>query len=98
MENLSQSTILEILRSEKKTLEETFGVTKIALFGSFARNEQHAESDVDILIEAKIHRIRNRLGLKKYLEEKFNRKVDVGYFSSVRSYIMNYIEEDMIYA
>ena len=32
------------------TLDERFGISKIALFGSYARDEANGESDVDLVI------------------------------------------------
>ena len=85
--------------AQKQALfKKKFGVTKIALFGSFARDEQRKKSDIDILIDMKIHNFRKRLGLRDFLEEKFQRKVDVLYFDAVRKFIMRNIQEDIVYA
>lgn len=98
MIQLDQQIILDYLRKNKDFLEKEFGVTKIALFGSFARDEAHQESDIDLLIETKIPSYFNRHNLKEHLESHFNRKVDIGYFNSVRVFIRLRIEKDLIYA
>ncbi len=98
MDKLDQQMILEYLRSNKNFFESKFGVTKIALFGSFARDEAHGESDIDLLIEVKHKSFKNRFYLKEHLENKFKRKVDITYFSSVRLFIRTHIEKDLVYA
>ena len=40
---------LTLLRAHKATLEQRFGVTELALYGSFARDQAADDSDVDIL-------------------------------------------------
>jgi uncharacterized protein len=45
-----RADILRALR-EARTLLETFGVAKVSLFGSFARDEANESSDVDLLVE-----------------------------------------------
>lgn len=47
----TQDEIINFLRNNRKLLLEKYHITKIGLFGSFARNEQQANSDVDLLIE-----------------------------------------------
>lgn len=98
MKTLKQQQILLYLREQKDFLESEFGVTKIALFGSFARDEAHFDSDIDLLIECNIHTYSNRYSLKEHLEEVFGRKVDVMYFDGVRSYYRQFIDRDLIYA
>ncbi len=43
--------IVGILRRAKPELARDFGVTRIAVFGSYARGEQRDGSDVDVLVE-----------------------------------------------
>lgn len=42
--------ILKALRDSRATLE-AFGVARLSLFGSFARDEGRDDSDVDLLVE-----------------------------------------------
>ena len=42
--------VLAALRAHKAVLVERFGVAGLALFGSFARGEAGADSDIDILV------------------------------------------------
>lgn len=96
--NLTKQEILSFLRKHKTFLEKRYGVTKIALFGSYAREDQTETSDIDLLIEAKEHDFDNRYDLKEFLENAFNRKVDVCYFDCVRKFIMHRIQEELAYA
>ena len=47
---LSSNEIIQLLRENKSYLSSHFHCTEIGLFGSFARNEQTEESDIDILV------------------------------------------------
>ena len=73
----TKKMITDALRGIFPYLTGTFGVRKIALFGSFAAGTPRAESDVDLLVE-----LDRPLGLRfmdmaDYLEEKLGRKVDI---------------------
>lgn len=46
----TKENILKKLNSKKATLSK-FGVRNVGLFGSYSRNEQHQESDIDLLID-----------------------------------------------
>jgi len=96
--NLNKDQILNFLRENKNTLEKEFGVTKIALFGSYARGEADINSDIDFLIEVRKKDFRKRFYLKEFLEKNFNRNVDVGYFDSLKKFIRKKVEEELIYA
>ena len=48
---LTREDILKILRDNKERFAEKYGVTKIGLFGSFARGEATEQSDVDVCVE-----------------------------------------------
>jgi uncharacterized protein len=98
VEVLTKSEIITFLRKQKPYLKKEFGVTKIALFGSYARDEQTLSSDIDLLIELKICDFRKRLRLRDYLESKLNKKVDLLYFDGVRKFVMRNILKDIVYA
>ncbi len=48
---MDKQFILQKLRSLKPTLHEKYGVNELALFGSYSRDEQTKESDIDIMID-----------------------------------------------
>jgi hypothetical protein len=87
-----------ILKQHKKELEEKYKVKRIAIFGSYIRNEQRNESDVDILVE-----FREPVGflffhLAEYLEAILNVKVDLATLDAIRPNRRKYIMENLIYA
>ncbi|MCK5428290.1 MAG: nucleotidyltransferase domain-containing protein, partial [Anaerolineales bacterium] len=54
MYNKSMRTLDEIkriLQDQKPYLAQRYGVTVIGVFGSYVRNEQRTDSDIDILVE-----------------------------------------------
>ena len=69
--------ILDILRVFKANNAEKYGIESLALFGSFARNEQKPDSDVDILISLKAPSLYLYAGIKGNLESILCREVDV---------------------
>jgi len=94
---MTQAIILDFLRSHKSELKTEYGLTKIGLFGSYAKNSAHSESDIDIVIEAKKHDFFMREDLKEYLENVFNKKVDIGYLDSIRKFYRDKIDKDVVY-
>jgi uncharacterized protein len=72
----------EIIRTLKEREAElrAQGVTHAAVFGSFARNEQTPDSDIDILVDldpAVVATIFDYAGLKDYVSGLFQGSVDV---------------------
>jgi predicted nucleotidyltransferase len=47
----TREEILSVLTKHRGELEKRFKVTRLGLFGSYARDEQLADSDVDILVD-----------------------------------------------
>jgi len=47
----TQKDILEFLSQNRNYFKDRFHIVKIGLFGSFARNEQHRYSDIDLVVE-----------------------------------------------
>ena len=74
----SKSEVFALLREHKSMMIE-LGVSKIGIFGSFARDEATPDSDVDVLVEFHPYRktFDNFMELSFFLEDVFQRRVDV---------------------
>ncbi len=72
--------ILKYLLSNKERYKREYHLTKIGVFGSFSRNEENPNSDIDLIIEFEkdtknIFDIKYRI--KNEIETKFNLNVDI---------------------
>jgi predicted nucleotidyltransferase len=98
---LTQKNILNYLSENKILFREQFHIVKIGVFGSFARNEQNPDSDVDILIELEDN-VSNVFDLKWTLRElltkQFQREVDICNTKHIKPYAKEFILKDAIYA
>jgi uncharacterized protein len=95
---MNKIEILDFLKQHKQELQEKFGLQKIGLFGSYARNEQTADSDIDLAVEIESNnKFRSFFSLKLYLEENLHHKVDLGIESSLKPIAKRYIQKDIIY-
>ena len=59
------------------SLGRKFGAAKVSLFGSYARNEATADSDIDILLDKGSIRGMQVLDFQEELSKKLGKKVDV---------------------
>ena len=95
---MSRAGTLALLREHKPVLAERFGVGELALFGSTARDEAGPGSDVDILVTLPEARGWSGYGeVLRYLEELFDRSVDLVVEPEVRAELRPYIEADAVY-
>jgi uncharacterized protein len=75
---MNAQDIINKLVELKPTLIERYHVKEISLFGSFVRKEQSEDSDIDILAEFDNNAdLFDLIGLELYLEDIFEREVDV---------------------
>ncbi len=91
--------IKEILKKHSKELKEKFGIKELGIFGSFVREEQKENSDIDILVEFKeeYKTFDNYMDLKFYLEELLNIKVDLISKTALKPSLKSYILEEVVY-
>lgn len=71
-------------------------VERVWLFGSFARDDQQNDSDIDVLVELDFSQ---PIGLEYVhwwmdLEKQLNRKVDLVCEGTVSKYVLPYVEQD----
>jgi predicted nucleotidyltransferase len=68
---------LSVLRRFAAEHGAEYGITRIGIFGSVARDEQTSESDLDVLVEAPVLGLFSLAGIKRQLEDIFGIPVDV---------------------
>jgi predicted nucleotidyltransferase len=81
----------------KPELLRKYPIKSLAIFGSFARNEQSVSSDLDLVVE-----FTERVGMKfirlgDELEEKLGIKVDLVSKNGVKKAYFDSIKDDLIY-
>jgi len=82
---MNRDEVLDILQAHKTALADRFGVTGLALYGSFARDQATPESDIDILVEFDTAPDwRRYFGAKFHLEDLLARTVDLAAAGEVR--------------
>ena len=77
MQNLNKENIIEFIRKNKTFLHDKYGVLSIGLMGSYARDEQTADSDIDFIVEFDVEDYSNMVALAVFLEDEFGRRVDI---------------------
>ena len=94
---MNRDNVLNVLRAHKATLAQRFGVTELALFGSFARDQATDDSDVDILVRFDVPPNWQRyFGTQGYLEDLLGRPVDLATNQDLRVEIRPYVEREVI--
>jgi len=95
---MTKSDIIQFLQTHKKELNEKYGLVKIGLFGSYAKDCFSDESDIDIYVEFKEKKFRYIAGAWNYLEENLGKKVDLFYpHKNMRQALKDSIEKEIIY-
>lgn len=92
--------ILTYLVNNKELFYEQFNVIKIGIFGSFARNEQTENSDIDIIIEMPRGTddiFEKKLQLKEMLKNHFHREIDICRERAIKPLFREMILKDAIY-
>ena len=95
---MTRDDVLDLLRAHKAVLAERFGVSELALYGSFARDQATDNSDVDILVQFEAPPDwRRYFGAQFYLEDLLERHVDFAMDEELRAEFRPYVERDLTY-
>ncbi|MGD9719212.1 MAG: nucleotidyltransferase family protein [Sulfurimonadaceae bacterium] len=74
---MHKEQILEYLKNHKDEFFKKYQITKLALFGSFAKETNKQDSDIDIAIDTKLSDYFLLYDFKEGLEKAFGTKVDI---------------------
>jgi len=94
---MNRQKILGILRTLKPGLTARFGVTRLALFGSTARDEAGENSDIDIVVAFDGPATSKKyFGVQFLLEDQLGRPVDLVTEKALRPELKPFIEREAI--
>ena len=94
---MNREEVLQRLAAQRKKVT-AFKVKSLAVFGSVARNEARADSDVDILVEFQgPATFDGYMKLKTFLEDVLNQRVDLLTHRGLRPELAPAIEREAVY-
>lgn len=94
---MNRREVLLVLAGAKPELARRFGVVRLALFGSMARDEAHPGSDVDIVVSFNGPATSQRyFGVQFYLEDALGCPVDLVTEKALRPELRPFIELEAV--
>ena len=93
---LNKDFIKQTLVDNRKALRK-YGVKRIGLFGSYVRGTATAASDIDFLVELERLTFRDYMGLALFLEDLFEKDVDLLTPTSIKPGYKPYIKKEIEY-
>lgn len=94
---MERDEVLGFLSSHRQELEDQFGVSSLALFGSVARGEAGPESDIDVLVEFReTPGLSEYMSLKFWLEDHLERPVDLVMKTALKPWAKPVVEAEAI--
>ena len=95
---MTKDQLLTFLSLHKHYFEREYGVLKLGVFGSYAKDQARENSDIDIAVELKKeHKFKNFFSLQSYLEDHLHKKIDLGIESALKSPIREAVRNEIIY-
>ncbi len=96
----TKGEILDFLARNKEYFREKFGIIKIGLFGSYAKDEQAEGSDIDLIVEFEkntpnLFDVKNEL--KNFIREKFDIEIDIAREKYLKPFYKEAILKETIY-
>lgn len=100
MDNQKIYSIEEIkakLSANEKYLRDKYNVSGFLLFGSYAKGAPSKESDIDLLVDfSSVIDMFDFIDLQDYLQNLFDKKVDLGTKNGLKKFAKNVILNEAI--
>jgi predicted nucleotidyltransferase len=95
---MNRQAAIQLLSQHKAQLVSRFGVSRIALFGSTARDSANESSDVDVLVAFDGPATSARyFGVQFYLEDLMGCPVDLVTEKALRPELRPFVERDAVH-
>lgn len=94
---MNRADILNFLQAHRNEMANRFGVRRMSLFGSAARDEAGTVSDIDVLVDFDGPATAERyFGLQFFLEDGLGGSIDLVTEKALRKELRPFIEQDAI--
>jgi hypothetical protein len=93
----TREEILDLLAKTKPELEQKYMLKTMALFGSYARGEQKADSDVDVLVDVDPAIGLNFVSLANRIEDILGLRTEIVSKRALKPRALKCIEQDLMY-
>lgn len=93
----SREEVLSLIEQNREALKR-LGVHRLGLFGSCARGEATASSDLDFVVEFTEKSFDAYMDLKTFLEDLFGCRVDVVLAETIKPRLRPIIQRETVYA
>ncbi|MCY4047171.1 MAG: nucleotidyltransferase domain-containing protein [Candidatus Dadabacteria bacterium] len=90
------NSTLQGLRNWKAENAGKYGIVEMGVFGSVARGEETAESDVDVVVTMEKPNLLVMVGIKHDLEGYLKKSVDIIHSGTRNRYLAKRIEREMV--
>jgi len=94
---LNLQSVKDILLVHKQRLSDKYGLSNLAIFGSYSRNQQTDESDLDILVEFNRPIGLEFIDLADELEQLLKVKIDLVSKKGIKDKYLKSIEKELEY-
>lgn len=95
---MKQSDVLHVLSEFRQDKQDEFGISRIGIFGSVARDQITDDSDVDVVVELADPDLLTLVGIMQDLEELLHCTVDiVRYRDGMNAFLKRRIEQEAVY-
>lgn len=94
------SEIKSALLVEKPLLQEKYGVKELGIFGSYIRNENRTDSDLDILVDFFPEfpmTLLKFINMENYLQDKLKTKIDLVMKDGLKEELKPIILKEVVY-
>jgi uncharacterized protein len=89
--------ILQVLRDHKPELQRKYPISRLGVFGSYARGEATEKSDIDIAVEITGPMGLSFVAMADEIEELFGIKTDVIPKRAIKPQYLPFVEKDIVY-
>jgi len=94
---MKQDEVIKALEKNREAIKD-FGVRSIGLFGSCARGEEAATSDLDFIVELEEKTFDAYMGLREFLEGLFGCRVDLVLEDAIKPRLRESIMKEVVHA